>query len=218
VRPLAVTGKGGETDWLMLSRKHVVEVDEERAHVSIFGGKLTDCLNVGEEICAVARRLGVALPAPRRRWYGEPDEAARDAFFAEAAAMSLDAMTSPRSSEKLSTRLWRRYGAEAPGLLARIREDPRMGEVLIERAEYLRCEIELAARREMIAKLEDFLRRRSKISLVIGFDDLAAAPGLLDACRILFGDLAEAKLAEYLRDHGPPVSGPGRGAEVAAAV
>ena len=118
-------------------------------------------------------------------------------------------MTSPRSSEKLTTRLWRRYGAEALGLLEDIRADPRMAEVLIEGAEYLRCEIELAARREMIVKLEDFLRRRSKIALVDpprGSAPRAAASR--EACRILFGDEADEKLAEYVRDHGPA----GRGA------
>jgi glycerol-3-phosphate dehydrogenase len=203
VRPLAVTGSSGPTDWLLLSRKHVVEVDRARAHVSIFGGKLTDCLNVGEEVCAHARALGAALPRPKDRWYGEPAREIRDAFFAEAARMDLDAMTSPRSSEKLSTRLWRRYGAEALGLLASIRADPRMAEVLIENAEYLRCEIELAAKREMIVKLEDFLRRRSKIALVVRFDDLCRASGLIEACHILFGAGAEERLAEYLRDHGP---------------
>ena len=49
---------------LQLSRKHVVEVDAAARHVSIFGGKLTDCLNVGEEVCrarASARRRA-ALP------------------------------------------------------------------------------------------------------------------------------------------------------------
>ncbi len=204
VRPLAVQAEGGDTDWLMLSRKHVVEVDEARRHLSIFGGKLTDCLNVGEEICAHVRRLGVSLAWPRRRWYGEPDAELRDEFFHQAERMDLDGMTSPRSSEKLSQRLWRRYAAEAFGLLESIRADPRTGEVLIEGAEYLRCEIELAARREMIAKLEDFLRRRSKIALVIRFDDLCAAPGLREACRILFGEAAEEKLAEYLDAHGAP--------------
>jgi glycerol-3-phosphate dehydrogenase len=203
VRPLAVTGQGGGTDWLLLSRKHVVEVDRARAHVSIFGGKLTDCLNVGEEVCAHARALGVTLPRPKDRWYGEPPADLRDAFFREADAMDLDAMTSPRSSEKLSTRLWRRYGAEAIGLLESIRADRRMADVLIENAEYLRCEIELAARREMIVKLEDFLRRRSKIALVVRFEEIARAPGLVEACRILFGAGADEKLAEYLRDHGP---------------
>lgn len=208
VRPLAVTGDAGGADWLTLSRKHVIEVNEDRAHVSIFGGKLTDCLNVGEEVCAHVRRLGVSLADPHRRWYGEPDPELRDEFFHQAAGMELDAMTSPRSSEKLSTRLWRRYGAEAFGLLESIRADPRAAEVLIEHAEYLRCEIELAARREMITLLEDFLRRRSKIALVIRADDLAAAPGLVEACRILFGDAADERLAEYLRAHGPRPAAP----------
>ena len=206
VRPLAVSGEGDGADWLTLSRKHVLEVDEPSAHVSIFGGKLTDCLNVGEEICALVRRLGVTLAQPRRRWYGEPGDDLRDEFLHQAERMELDAMTSPRSSEKLTPRLWRRYGAEAFALLESIRADPTTGEVLIEGAEYLRCEIELAARREMIVKLEDFLRRRSKISLVIRDADLAAAPGLVEACRILFGAEAEAKLAEYFAEHGaaPP--------------
>jgi glycerol-3-phosphate dehydrogenase len=200
VRPLAVTGEGGG-DWLTLSRKHVIEVDERAAHVSIFGGKLTDCLNVGEEVCALVARLGVTLTHPKRRWYGEPGAELRDEFFHQAERMDLDGMTSPSSSEKLTPRLWRRYGRQAFWLLETIREDPRMADVLIEGAEYLRCEIELAARREMVTKLDDFLRRRSKIALVIRHEDTIAAPGLVEACRILFGDEAEAKLDEYLREH-----------------
>jgi glycerol-3-phosphate dehydrogenase len=116
--------------------------------------------------------------------------------------MDLDGMTSPRSSEKLTTRLWRRYGVDAFTLLDSIRADPRTAEVLIEGAEYLRCEIELTARREMVVKLADFLRRRSKISLVLRHEDTMAAPGLREACAILFGAEAEAKLAEYVRDLG----------------
>jgi glycerol-3-phosphate dehydrogenase len=203
VRPLAVTGEGGGADWLTLSRKHVVEVDEAAAHLSIFGGKLTDCLNVGEEMCAHVTRLGIQLSDPRRRWYGEPDAELRSEFFLQAERMDLDARTSPRSSEPLTQRLWRRYGAEAFSLLESIRADPSTGEVLIENAEYLRCEIEHAARREMVVELADFLRRRSKISLVVRVADLAAAPGLVEACRILFGAEADDKLAAYLRAHGP---------------
>ena len=111
--------------------------------------------------------------------------------------MKLDELTSPRSSEPLTTRLWRRYGGEALGLLENIRANPKMAEVLIEGAEYLRCEIEQSARREMITKLDDFLRRRSKISLVIRHDDLKAAPGLREACELLFGEAADARFAEY---------------------
>jgi glycerol-3-phosphate dehydrogenase len=203
VRPLAVSGDPGVADWLTLSRKHVVEVNEAEGHLSVFGGKLTDCLNVGEEICRRVSRLGFPLAHPRRRWYGEPGADVRDEFFHQAESIGLDAMTSPRSSEKLTTRLWRRYGTEAFSLLESIRVDPRNAEVLIESAEYLRCEIELAARREMVVTLDDFLRRRSKISLVLRHDDILAAPGLAEACQLLFGADADRRLEEYRRLHGP---------------
>ena len=196
VRPLVVAGSGGGSrDWMQLSRKHAIEAIDGR--VTIFGGKLTDCLNVGEEICDEARRLGVALPFPDRVWYGEPPAAVREEYFHQARLMELDDLTSPHSSEKLSTRLWRRYGSEALGLLESIRRDPAMAEVIIKTSEYIRCELDEAARREMVVKLEDFLRRRSKIALVVRRDDIRRAPGLREACRILFGEDAEAKIAEY---------------------
>jgi glycerol-3-phosphate dehydrogenase len=202
VRPLAVAvavanNSGKKTDWMQLSRKHVVETNVESRHVSIFGGKLTDCLNVGEEVAEQVRLLGVELPYPDARWYGEPPEEARRDFWHQAELMDLDGMTSPRSSEKLTPRLWRRYGAQAFGLLEDIRRDPAMAEVLIENAEYLRCEIELAARREMIVKLDDFLRRRSKIALVVTRAALREAPGLHEACELLFGKEAQARYDEY---------------------
>jgi glycerol-3-phosphate dehydrogenase len=198
VRPLVVSARAPhETDWMQLSRKHVVEVDEQGRHVSVFGGKLTDCLNVGEEVAAAVRRMGIETPFPNARWYGEPSEQTRREFVHQAVLMGLDAMTSPTSSEPLTTRLWRRYGADALGLLEDIRVDPAQAEVLIAGAEYLRCEIRQAARREMVVKLEDFLRRRSKIALVIGRDELRDAPGLREACELLFGARAQAELDAY---------------------
>ena len=50
----------------------------------------------------------------------------------------------------------------------------------------------------MIVKLEDFMRRRSKIELVIRNEEIARAPGLKEACAILFGEEADARLQEYL--------------------
>ncbi len=203
VRPLAVSvANGGRktADWMQLSRKHVVEVDVGARHLSIFGGKLTDCLNVGEEVAEHVRSLGVDLPYPDARWYGEPPDGARREFWHQARLMNLDAMTSPRSSEMLTPRLWRRYGAQAFGLLEDIRRDPSMAEVLIEEAEYLRCEIELAARHEMIVKLDDFLRRRSKIALVVTQQALRDAPGLHEACELLFGTAARTRYDEYFAD------------------
>jgi len=124
--------------WVKLSRKHAINVNPHDQHLSIFGGKLTDCLNVGNEVTSIIRGFAIDTPYPEKKWSGE------------------------------------------------------LGE-------YLRGEIELSGRREMITKLEDFLRRRSKISLVVRDADLATAPGLKEACKIFFGDEADAKLDEYLQ-------------------
>ena len=198
VRPLVIEGQGGVADWVQLSRKHVIEVDEDKSHLSIFGGKLTDCLNVGDEVAEWVERLGVVVPQMDNTWYGEPGADLRAEFMLQARLMNLDALTDPTSSEPLSERFWRRYAESAFGLLERIREDESCAQLLIKSAEYTRCEIELAARREMIVKLEDFMRRRSKIEQVVRRGDIAGAPGLREACDILFGEEAEQRLREYL--------------------
>ncbi|WP_052384055.1 glycerol-3-phosphate dehydrogenase/oxidase [Litchfieldella xinjiangensis] len=214
VRPLAVkASSGGGRDFLQLSRKHALDIDPDDAHVSIFGGKLTDCLNVGDEVVQAVNQLGVEVPYPRYAWYGEPPQATRDEFFHQATLMALDAMARPDAAESLSQRLWRRYGAHALEMLDEIREDPRQAEVMIEGTEYLRCEIRQAERREMITQLDDFLRRRSKISLVLKREEIRQSPGLSEACRVLFGDQAEEKLEEYFAMQGDTSAfGSGQGA------
>lgn len=198
VRPLAVAGGNGDADWVALSRKHVVETDATRRHVSIFGGKITDCLNVGDEIAKTVADLGVTLPFARRTWYGEPDASVRDEFMHQARRMSLERLRHPIASEPLARRFWRRYGPRAFEMLETIRREPSSAEPLIENTEYLRCEIEEAAKYEMITKLDDFLRRRSKITMVVRPSEVVRAQGLREACRILFGDQADAKLDEYI--------------------
>ena len=201
VRPLAVKAEAeGTRDFLQLSRKHALDIDLQGNHVSIYGGKLTDCINVGNEICDAVDSMGIDIPYKGYKWYGEPPDEVKMEFLHQARLMDLDSYTSPESSEKLTTRLWRRYGAQAIGLLENMREDPRQAEILIRGTEYIRCEIHQAARREMIVKLEDFLRRRSKIALVAGKDDIKNSPGLMEACEILFGDQAAEKFDEYFRD------------------
>jgi alpha-glycerophosphate oxidase/glycerol-3-phosphate dehydrogenase len=214
VRPLAVSGEGAAADWVQLSRKHVIEVDRERAQLTIFGGKLTDCLNVGDEVVDELAALGVDVPVPKARWYGEPGPEVRARFMQQAALMDLDAMAPDALSEPLSERLWRRYGEAAFQLLERVREDRSAVELLIEGAEYIRGEVELAARREMIVRLEDFMRRRAKIEQVLRWQEITAAPGLAEASRIFFGDAGDARLREYLsggREHSE-LSEPGESA------
>lgn len=202
VRPLVVkSGAAGEAsgDWLQMSRKHEIDTNVEHAHVSVFGGKLSDCINVGDEISEIVYAMGVELPHREYKWYGEPHPSVREEYMHQARLMNLDSYTSPESIESLSSRLWRRYDQQAFELLAEIREDPRQAEVLIKGTDYIRCEIRLAKHQEMIVKLEDFLRRRSKIALVVRHSDIKHAEGLLEACEILFGDQAQAKYDEYFQ-------------------
>ena len=61
VRPLAVRGNDTQGDWLKLSRRHAIEVNNDDQHISIFGGKLTDCINVGDEVAEIISKFGVSF-------------------------------------------------------------------------------------------------------------------------------------------------------------
>lgn len=206
VRPLVVSQDGSDhtdVDWTKLSRKHEVEAGPERV-ISIFGGKLTDCLNVGEEVAEAVEQLGVPLEADSENWYGEPSTATRAEFYRQARLMKLDHLRDKPDVEPLTDRLWRRYGRRAFQMLDAIALDPAMGEDIMENADYLRVELHLAARTEMVTKLEDFLRRRSKITQVIPEEEVRNSAGLREVAEILFGDQADAKLIEYFGDLPTP--------------
>jgi len=206
VRPLVVGNEGddrADVDWTSLSRKHEIEIDRDKKVVSVFGGKLTDCLNVGEEIAEAVESLGLPLEEDQHQWYGEPARATRDEFFRQARLMKLDELRDKPEVEPLSDRLWRRYGRRAFQMLDAIRQDPAMGEDIMNSADYLRVELHLAAGTEMITKLDDFLRRRSKISQVVPEATVRDSDALREVCEILFGDQADARLAEWRQ---PPYS------------
>ena len=203
VRPLVVKRGGSDhldVDWTSLSRKHEIERDDERGVVTIFGGKLTDCLNVGEEVAADVEELGVPLEKDLANWYGEPAKATRTEFYRQARLMKLDSLRTKPDTEPLTDRLWRRYGRRAFDLMEMIRADPAMGEDIMNSADYLRAELYNAAEHEMIVKLDDFMRRRSKIDLVVHDDDIRNSPGLHEVAEILFGDRADERLAEYFAE------------------
>jgi glycerol-3-phosphate dehydrogenase len=206
VRPL-VTKKSSRTahnaEWTTLSRKHVVEINREQHYLSILGGKLTDCVNVGYELIDAVRSLGLGTARHDISWYGEAPDKLKDEFFLQARLGRLDELTSPCSHEKLSLRLWRRYGLHAFDILEDIRQDPAMAEVIIQGTEYIRAELHHAAKWEMVTTLEDFLRRRSKIALIERTDTILNAPGLAEAAQILFGARADDEIAAYREKHLP---------------
>ncbi|MBM6405287.1 FAD-dependent oxidoreductase [Phycicoccus sp. CSK15P-2] len=201
VRPLVVERSDGdhsEDDWTSLSRKHEIERDDQRGVVSVLGGKLTDCLNVGEEVAAEVEHLGIPLEKDLGNWYGEPAAQTRTEFYRQARLMRLDSLRTKPDTEPLTDRLWRRYGRRAFDLLEAIRADPSMGEDVMGSADYLRAELYTAAEAEMVVTMEDFMRRRSKIDLVVRDHRQVDSDGMREVAGILFGDDAERRLADYL--------------------
>lgn len=198
VRPLALAGAREGRDWVQLSRKHEIEIDRERRYLSIFGGKLTDCINVGEELVEVIGDLGIPVPTAGGRWYGEPPLERRAAFLARAAAMELDRLTPAASTEPLSLRFWRRYGESAFELLDLISADSSLAAPILVKAEYTVAEVNLTARREMIVELKDFMRRRSKIEQVVRRSEIAGDDGIFRLCSQFFGEQGDDMARAYL--------------------
>jgi glycerol-3-phosphate dehydrogenase len=181
VRPLVVLNDGDDRtdiDWTTLSRKHEVEVDQAARLVTIFGGKLTDCLNVGDEVVEGVRRLGVKLRPPRTGWYGEPPARHRRRFIEEASQLGLDRRPDVERETSMAKVLWRRHGTAASTLLELIRHDATMAEPILAESDIIRAELGLYAEREMIVNVEDFLRRRTKLAMLHRADRLAADPGM----------------------------------------
>ena len=204
VRPLVIRkakpAKHAQQEWIKLSRKHVIEMDKKNCHISIYGGKLTDCLNIGREASLLLKKLKIDLPYPKASWYGEGSKELKAEFFHRARLMKLDAKTQAGAIEPISQRLWRRYGSNAMDMLEDIRRDFRMAEVLLAGTEYLRVELGYVARSEMVVKLEDFFRRRSEIALVNSKDNIRKAKGLQELCQILFAKEARQKMEEYFNE------------------
>ena len=187
VRPLVVAGEDDHTDidWTTLSRKHEIEADAERGTITVFGGKITDCLNVGEEVVEAAREIGTPLRRRGVTWYGEPKDRQRLAFLAKAKVVGLDRAPTIEREPTMADVLWRRHGEAAHQLVEAIADDADQGQPVLAETDLLRAEVKLAAEREMVVRLDDFLRRRTKLSMIHREVDLMADPGFTEICATL---------------------------------
>lgn len=189
VRALAVSGVVDEgQDFLQLSRRHTVEVDRAHGMVTIFGGKLTSCLSVGRKIKThVLALLDRMNEGQREDGFGESGTRARDEFLRcatrifEADAHLVD----------VAKRLWRYYGEGANQILAAIQLDPSRAAFILPEYGVTRAELEFVQATQMVVTLDDYLRRRTLLSVTTRKEDLAALAGMMEVCRILFGDRAK---------------------------
>jgi glycerol-3-phosphate dehydrogenase len=187
--------KGGE--WFKLSRKHRIEVESDRNYISMFGGKLTDCLNIGEEIFSACREMGIDLR--QGHWFGGELAQQQRRFYALADQHQLESFARGKGDlfEPLKDRWWRRYQMDSFDLLERLVEDKEQQKVYITGGGYPTCELEFIREREMVVTLEDFLRRRTRSELVIGKKDLRQDPDIIEVAKILFPDDYQKQYERY---------------------
>ncbi len=197
VRPLAIEAEDGKADWVQLSRKHQIDINAEAQHISIFGGKLTDCVNVGEEIAEAIEDIGIQLKSLEKPWYGEPDLSSKQQYLK--AFSELDSLTHQYSDSPLTERCWRRYGKDAFTLMQNIKAHPEKAKAAIEHTAFTWAEIEWIAENEMIVELEDLFRRRSKTGLVVKKEVLINAKGFTDVCQFLFPENYQEKMEKFIR-------------------
>ena len=164
VRPLVVesVSDAKETDWHKLSRKHILESDLDRKVVSILGGKLTDCLNVGQEVIAELKKFGMS-PANPGRWYGEGSQVRKVEFFGV-----VKALAPADQAERIAEGIWRRHGETGFDLLSDGIEEiiPGIG--------ITANEIRHVVKTEQVQTREDLIRRRLPIAMTRSESELKA--------------------------------------------
>ncbi len=148
VRPVVDTGK---TDPSAETREHVAWA--EQGLLTVTGGKLTTFRLIALDALAAAREMNPDLPKANDRL------PVLEAVDATQPLPDLD----PRLARRLAPRLWGRYGAAAPALVAHSPDllTPIPG------APYLWAELAWSAQHEAIAHLDDLLLRRFRLGILL---------------------------------------------------
>ncbi len=199
VRTLVLEGDEsvGDKDWTDLSRKHVLDVDPAKGVISILGGKLSDCLNIGEEIVDAVAELGLSPATSTEGWFGEPSESEAKAFMRRASRVGLDRKNTFDTAPTFAATLWRRHGLRANKILDLVEKDPSLGLSFSDLTDMCEAEVIVMRDHEKIETIEDFLRRRTQLAQLNRPADLASDEGMQKAAEILLGDRGRVELKEF---------------------
>lgn len=158
VRPLVIenSAQAKTQDWHQLSRKHVIEVNPSKKVISVLGGKLTDCLNVGQEVVHEIAKLGFKTQKPAD-WFGEGDQSLFERFKEDLLSRAKDKVGAVRIAESI----WRRHGSKAMEILGSSSEI----EELVVGLGITSEEVEYIIHHEDVVTREDLLRRRLPIAM-----------------------------------------------------
>lgn len=158
--------------------------------VAIAGGKLTTYRRMSERVCAeVVKLLGNAVD-------GQVDSAEVPlAGGSREEQESARAATATIGDPPLEDRLWSTYGVAAHRILEMIRAHPALAERVAGLDELTYAEVEYAVHHEMVASVDDVLRRRCRVAM---FDTRAAIDAAPEVARTLGGLLGwdEARIRD----------------------
>ncbi len=153
LRPL-LTGESEETS--KLSREHAV-IDDGRGLISVAGGKYTTYRLMARDAVDVAARY-LTGKVPESRTAELPLVGADSYRWAKGESLPADV------SEDTHVRLLGRYGSLAREIYAILERRPELGDRVSEEP-YMGAEIVYAATHEGALHLDDFLTRRTRISI-----------------------------------------------------
>jgi glycerol-3-phosphate dehydrogenase len=144
----------------------------------------------------------VASPCTRRRPVGSGSPVLPSASGTSGPAPGSGSTGPPRFDPAASVAdlLWRRHGDRAVAVAERIREDPTLGEPVMDLADHCRAELEVAAEHEWIVTMDDFLRRRTQLAQLHRTEALLDDPGVAEAGRVLLPDDA---VDDWIRAQAP---------------
>jgi alpha-glycerophosphate oxidase/glycerol-3-phosphate dehydrogenase len=174
VRPLVVKGKKdvSKIEWTALSRKHEIEVNKSSKIITIFGGKLTDCVNVGEEVVDFVRKMGIKIPKVKK-WYGEDSQVRFNDFISE--FQKVNGVTES-DIEIVAPAIWRRHGNQAFDVLKILLEDSKNLQRIFPELDLTLGECLYIVKNEMVEKSEDLWRRRTALDLVRTKEEISKNP------------------------------------------
>jgi glycerol-3-phosphate dehydrogenase len=145
LRPLAVTGDDGPEATADLSRRHAIVEDPASGALAIVGGKLTTYRRMAEDVVD--------------RVTDRPCRTARLPLVGAAGPAELRSVAAPE-------RLVRRYGTEAPAVVALADGRPELLEPLDDGVPVCGAELLWAARHELALTAADLADRRTRAGLV----------------------------------------------------
>jgi glycerol-3-phosphate dehydrogenase len=184
-----------------VSREHTLF--EKPGLVMIAGGKLTTYRRMAAEVVnATVKQLDKAPPSktadrPLPGGAGLVDQASVDAL---AESLLGDVIKDPAIASNLA----RTYGARAPSVVERIRQNPALGERLEPELPYLLAQVDVAVEEEQAATIDDVLSRRVPLLLRSRDQGLTAATKVAARMATLLG-WTPARQARHVAEYNAVV-------------